>query len=130
MSNHELEIRGRLLFSHYSTLFMRQQLQQLDFRGHGDGLESRHAIFLLLCVCWLCSSTTHPPMCVVGAGGKGGGGSEWRRVQAGEDVSSLTPILSLTWGCIESPCKAHVITPPPRHMCRARGESGGGGKGL
>lgn len=73
--------------------------------------------------------TTHPCVCcqcVVVLEGRGGGVLGRRRVRAGEDVSSLTPILSLTWRCIESPCKAHVITPPPRRMRRARGWAGGG----
>lgn len=37
-----------------------------------------------------------------------------RRVRGGGDVSSLTSILPLAWCCVESMCKSHVITPPPR----------------
>lgn len=45
-SNNKLETKSRLLFSHYSSLFMRQQLQRLDFREQGDSLKSSlHATF-------------------------------------------------------------------------------------
>lgn len=131
-SNNKLETKSRLLFSRYSSLYMRQQLQRLDFREQGDSLKSSlHATFFpFLFDSRSLGSVPAPPqpqppthVCVVSVWWcwRGGGDSGRRRVRAGEDVSSLTPILSLTWRCIESPCKAHVITPPPRRMRRTRG---------
>lgn len=89
-SNNKLETKSRLLFSHYSSLFMRQQLQRLDFREQGDSLKSSlHATFFP----FLFDSrslgsvpappqppTTHPCVCcqcvvvLEGRGGSRGGG--------------------------------------------------------
>lgn len=100
-SNNKLETKSRLLFSHYSSLYMRQQLQRLDFREQGDSLKSSlHATFFP----FLFDSrplgsvpappptqTTHPCVCcqcvvVLERGGGGGGlGAEacsgWRGCQ-------------------------------------------------
>lgn len=83
-SNNKLETKSRLLFSHYSSLFMRQQLQQLDFREQGDSLKSSlHATFFpfffdsrsLGSVPAPPPTTHHPPMCVLSVcGGVGGEG--------------------------------------------------------
>lgn len=97
-SNNKLETKSRLLFSHYSSLFMRQQLQQLDFREQRDSLKSSlHAIFSLFFDSQSLGSVpapnpNHPPMCVLsvcggvrGDGERGGPGAEacsgWRGCQ-------------------------------------------------